>query len=156
MNLSLLVRSSLAIGLVLSTLSLSDAVGQTLLDPYYPRPTSVSTPVLMRPVVAYRKYLAQGLSLTVAAQRSGAYAVRQLPVSGRLDLLFLGGEGEGGFDGQCAFIDAPATIWSGLVAPRPTVWVQQIICGPDQTIPPPPGRAWEFADTFEFKAPGTC
>lgn len=152
MNMFLFVRSGLAMGIVLSTLSMSDAVGQTLLDPYNPR-TNVSTPVPMQPVVAYRKYLAQGLSPTVAAQQGGARVVRLRPFLGGLDLLFLGSEGEGGFDGQCAFIDAPATLWSGLIAPRPTVWVQRIICGPDQTIPLPPGRMWTFSDTFEFKAP---
>ena len=149
MNMFLLVRSSLAIGLVLPTLSLSDAVGQTLLDPYYP-PPNVSAPVTMRPVVAYRKYLAQGLSPTVAAQRSGAYVVGNIPLPGRLYLLFLGSEGFGG--GQCAFIDAPTTLWSGLLAPRPTVWVERPTCG-DSGVPPPPGRSWAFADTFEFKAP---
>ncbi len=152
MNMFLLVRSSLAIGIVLSTLSLPDAVGQTLLDPYYPHPTSVRIPALMQPVLAYRKYLAQGISPAVAAQLSRTFIVRDIPVPGRLDLLFLGMEGDGSNGGQCAFIDAPATIWSGLVAPRPTTWVQGIFCG-DQGLAPPTGARFTFTDTFEFKAP---
>ncbi len=151
MNRQLFVRSSLAIGIVWSTLIVSDAVGQTLLDPYYPR-TNVSTPVPMRPVVAYRKYLAQGLSPTVAEQRSSRRIVRQLPILGALDFMFLGSEGDGNNGGQCAFIDLPTTLWSGLVAPRPTVWVQGIFCG-DQGLPPPTGARFTFTDTFEFKAP---
>ena len=149
MNMFLLARSSLAIGIALSTFCVSDAVGQILLDPYYPR-TNVTTPVPMQPVVAYRKYLAQGLSPAVAAQRSVSYAVRLSPFLGGLNLLFLESEGFGG--GQCAFIDAPSTLWSGLVAPRPTVWVERPTCG-DSGVPPPPGRMWTFSDTFEFKAP---
>ena len=151
MNLSHLVRSRLAISLMLSTLSLSDAVGQTLLDSYYPR-TNVQAPVAMGPVVALRKYLAQGLSATVAAQRTGAYAFRQLSAVGTLDLLSLGSEGNGSGAGQCKLIDSPHILWSGLVAPRPTVWVQGISCG-DQGVPPPQGASWAFADSFEFKAP---
>ncbi len=152
MDFSALIFIRVLVGILLSSLGLSDAVGQTLLNPYYPRITGQQPPA-MRVVVAYRKYLAQGLSPVVAAERSGSVATTELPISGGVTLLFLGSEGRGGSDGQCAPVDAPATIWSGLVAPRPTVWVQQIICGPNQTIPPPPGRAWAFADTFEFKAP---
>ena len=151
MNRLLFVRSGLAIGIVWSTLSASAVVGQTLLDPYYPR-TNVSAPASMRPFVAYRKYLAQGLSPTVAAQRSGAYVVGSISLSARLNLVFLGSEGDGTNGGQCAFIDLPTTLWSGLVAPRPTVWVQGIFCG-DQGLPPPTGARFTFADTFEFKAP---
>jgi hypothetical protein len=155
MNGCLFVRAKLAIGMVvitLSTLCASDAVGQTLLSPYYPRPTDASTPAAIRPVVAYRKYLAQGLNPEVAAERSFGYASRDLPYAGSLDLLFLRSEGDGSRNGQCAFIDSPVTLWSGLIAPRPTLWVEQPTCR-DSGVPPPRGRTWEFADTFEFKAP---
>ncbi len=151
MNRLLFVRLSLAIGVVWSTLIVSDAVGQTLLDPYYPRVT-VRRPPAMESVIAYRKYLAQGLSPAVAAQRSGAVATTALPIWGGVTLLFLSSEGDGTNGGQCSFIDSPATLWSGLVAPRPTVWVQGLICG-DQGLPPPTGARFTFADTFEFKAP---
>ena len=104
MNRLLFVRSSLAIGIVWSTLSAAAVVGQTLLDPYYPRP-NVSAPVPMQPIVAYRKYLAQGLSPRVAAQRSGAYVVGNITLSARLYLMYLGSEGDGSNGGQCAFID---------------------------------------------------
>ena len=151
MNFSVVTFIRLAVSIVLSMLSVADAVGQILLDPFYPLP-KVSAPALMRPVVAYRKYLAQGLSPTIAAQRSDAIAVRLRPVAERLNLLFLGSEGDGTNGGQCAFIDLPTTLWSGLVAPRPTVWVEGIICG-DQGTPPPTGARYTFADSFEFKAP---
>ena len=149
MNLIFIIRSRLTIGIALSILGLSDAAGQTLLDSYYPR-TNVSAPVLMRPVIAYRKYLAQGLTPTVAAQRSGPIFTLGFAYPDRLSLLFLGSEGNGG--GQCAVIDSPLILWSGLLAPRPTVWTEGLICG-DQGVPPPTGRSWAFADTFEFKAP---
>ena len=154
MNLSHLVPFRLAIvivTIVLSTLSVSDAVSQILLDPYYPRITVIQR-AAMRPVVAYRKYLAEGLSPAVAAERSGAMASVALPIWGGVTLLFLASEGDRTQNGQCAFIDAPVAVWAGLFAPRPTVWVEWATCG-DQGVPPPRGRAWAFADTFEFKAP---
>ena len=140
---------SIAIGVVLSTVGSSDAVSQTLLDSYYPR-TNVQAPPAMRPIIASRKYLAQGLNPTAAAQRSGPIFTLGFAYPDRLNLLFVGSEGNGG--GQCAVIDSPLILWSGLLAPRPTVWTEGLICG-DQGVPPPTGRSWAFADTFEFKAP---
>lgn len=152
MNSLFTIHRRLTIGIVLSMLAVSDAVGQTRLDGYYPRP-NVSAPFATRPVVANRTYLAQGLTPELAAQSSGGLVARESTNADRLDFLYLGNEG-GTFDGQCAFIDLPATLWSGLIAPRPTVWYQAPTCGASNIETPPPlGSGWAFTDTFEFKAP---
>ena len=136
------------IAVVVVMLCASSTLAQTSVDSFYPQPGAVA-PLAKQPSRAMRRFLEQGLSPELAVERTGGVVVRS-PSAGkaRLDYLHLSREGRGA--GQCNLIDLPTKVWSGLVAPRPTLWTDRLECDVDSALL---GRSWTFSDTFEFQSP---
>ena len=126
------------------------AHAQEAIDDYYLlRPLPAAYPPVWR---EYKRNLPPGVALSSLSppEPNRRYTP---PREVRLDYLAIPYEGSG-YGRPCTYLDLPPVIWAGLVAPRPTTWLEGGMCPIDEAYDGfPIVREWKFADSFAFNAP---